>query len=271
MYTIDSVAVNGVKGDHMNKPMSLDAYAAQSLQQSRTIADSIAAALREAILQGAVADGEPLRQAEIATKFGASRIPVREALLKLEREGLVETRPHRGTVVTALDAEAFEEILQMRAALESLALRISIPRMQESDIEAAAAILAESVKVFDASGIADGRVREFETRWGDLNWKFHGALYRAAARPRLLDTIENLHLLFARHLRHRINIIAPGAADNTPGSTERNLSEWAAVVQEHRDLLDACRTRDTVRAQAILTNHIEHHGQELVRRLRVGG
>lgn len=95
-------------------------------------------------------------------------------------------------------------------------------------------------------------------------------LCQPAAKPRLLDTIENLHLLFARHLRARLEIIAPARAANAPGETEKNRAEWAGVVQEHRDLLAACKARDVARAQEILERHISIHGEELVRRLTPG-
>lgn len=248
--------------------MRLDDYVAQSLQQSQTMADAIASALRQAILEGAIAGGAPLLQAELAAKFGVSRIPIREALLKLEREGLVETRPRRGTIVTALDASAFQEILEMRGALESLALKLAIPRIQDSDIDAAEQILEQTEAALHAPALADDRSMEFETRWGDVNWQFHRALYQAAAKPRLLNAIENLQLLFARHLRARLEIIAPTRTGNTSGVVEKNTSEWASVVQEHRELLEACRTRDVARAQAILENHIGIHGKELVHRLK---
>jgi len=247
--------------------MELEGYVARSLQQSQTMADAIAAALRQAILEGALADGELLRQADLAAKFRVSRIPIREALLKLEREGLVETRPRRGTIVTALDANAFQEILEMRCALESLALKLAIPRTRDSDIDAASQVLLQTEAALHAPALADDRSKEFETRWGEVNWQFHRMLYQPAARPRLLDTIENLHVLFARHLRARLEIIAPARAAVDPGEAERNRSEWSSVVQEHRDLLDACRMRDVARAQAILERHIQVHGEELVRRL----
>lgn len=247
--------------------MELEDYVARSVQQSQTMADAIAGALRQAILEGALADGELLRQADLAAKFRVSRIPIREALLKLEREGLVETRPRRGTIVTALDANAFQEILEMRCALESLALKLAIPRSRDSDIDAASRVLLQTEAALDAPALADDRSKEFETRWGEVNWQFHRMLYQPAARPRLLDTIENLHLLFARHLRARLEIIAPAHAADDPGEAEKNRSEWATVVQEHRDLLDACRMRDVARAQAILERHIQVHGEELVRRL----
>jgi DNA-binding GntR family transcriptional regulator len=248
--------------------MDIGGYVAQSQQSSQTMADAIAAALRRAVLEGALHDGTVLRQADLAAKFGVSRVPIREALLKLEAEGLVESRPRRGTVVVSLDADAFEEILEMRAALEALALRLAIPRMSSADVATAKAILDDAEESLRRPAAADGR-REFETRWGDLNWKFHEALYLPAKKPRLLDNIENLHLLFARHLRMRVEIIAPALLPSANAdAAARDTAEWANVLREHRDILQACEARDTRLACSTLTRHISAHGTELVRRLR---
>lgn len=248
--------------------MNLEHYVAESLQKTQTVADAIAGALRQAILEGALQDGQPLRQAELAAKFGVSRIPIREALLKLEREGLVEARPRRGTVVTALSADDFEEILEMRVALESLALHIAIPRMRDEDIRVASSVLEQADEALRSDGSSDARRKEFETRWGDLNWAFHRALYAPAGKPRLLDSIENLHLLFARHLRPRLEIIAPAPSSADPREIAQHRAEWASALQEHRDILEACRKGDVRLARMTLEKHIGHHGRELVRRLR---
>jgi DNA-binding GntR family transcriptional regulator len=249
--------------------MDIGGYVAQSQQSSQTMADAIAAALRRAVLEGALHDGTVLRQAELAARFGVSRVPIREALLKLEAEGLVESRPRRGTVVVALDADAFEEILEMRAALEALALKLAVPRMSAEDFAKARAILDEAEESLRRPAAAADGKREFESRWGDLNWEFHKALYQPAKKPRLLDSIENLHLLFARHLRMRVEIIAPAllpSANSDAGA--RDTAEWANVLREHRDILQACEARDARLACSILTRHITGHGTELVRRLR---
>jgi len=246
--------------------MDIGGYIAQSQQSSQTMADAIAAALRRAVLEGALHDGAVLRQADLAAKFGVSRVPIREALLKLQAEGLVESRPRRGTVVVSLNADDFAEILEMRVALESLALKLAVPKMTADDFQAASAVLDEAEQSLRRPASADGK-REFETRWGDLNWAFHRALSVPARMPRLLDTIENLHLLFARHLRMRVEIIAPALLPSADPAT-RDTTEWSNALQEHRDILTACEERDARRACSILTRHITGHGMELVRRLR---
>lgn len=248
--------------------MDISGYIQQSTRNSQTLADAIAEGLRQAILAGALADGKVLRQADLAAQFGVSRVPIREALLKLEMDGLVETRPRRGTVVTSLDAEDFQEILEMRLALEPLALDLAIPRLGSVELQAASRILDEAQACMKrASSGQDEAKSEFETRWGDLNWAFHRTLYVAADRTRLLDTIENLNLLCARHLRMRLDIVAP-ALLSPAAAGARSTSEWSEVLQEHREILEACRHQKRRRARTLLERHITEHGNELVRRLR---
>lgn len=247
--------------------MDISGYIQQSTQSSQTLADAIAEGLRQAILAGALADGEVLRQADLAERFQVSRVPIREALLKLEGDGLVETRPRRGTVVTSLNAADFQEILEMRLALEPLALGFAIDRLTPAELAAADAVLNEAdASLRRAAAGMDETKAEFETRWGDGNWAFHRLLYAACGKARLLDTIENLNLLFARHLRMRLNIVAPALLSAPTGPGAQNTDEWSKVLHEHRQILNACKAKDVNSAQALLKQHIKQHGDELVRR-----
>jgi DNA-binding GntR family transcriptional regulator len=250
--------------------MSLDIYAANFPISSPTMTSSVARLLRQAILDGALPGGSVIRQEEVARKFGVSRVPIREALLKLEGEGLVETQPRKGVVVTVLSTDDFEEILEMRFALESLALERSASRFTAAHAEAAMAVVEQARHILHHSKNPD-LAKEFDSRWGELNWLFHRRLYEPAGRPRLLGTIENLQQLFARHLRLHIAVRDPqGAA--TAGAlredTAANLAEWALVLDEHEQMVQACLRHDAAAAVAALKHHISDHGTELVRRLR---
>src|SRR5277367_3812575 len=103
---------------------------------------AIADWLRAAILSGALAAGTRVNQDRVAAEQGVSHIPVREALRRLEAEGLVTFAPRRGFFVARLSAEDAEELGEMRAALEALAIRLAAPRLTTADLEAAAAALA---------------------------------------------------------------------------------------------------------------------------------
>jgi DNA-binding GntR family transcriptional regulator len=163
--------------------------------------------LRSDIVSGRFAPGEPLRQDEIARSFGVSHVPIREAFLKLEAEGLVEIRPRRGAIVADLSAAEIEELNEMRTALECCALRIAIPRTVDADFRKAAQVL----------DLIDRRPE----RWGELNTEFHSILYKPAERPRLLAEILSLQRNVERYLHQEVKVT-------------HNL---AASQREHRKLL----------------------------------
>ncbi|NDJ21138.1 FCD domain-containing protein [Nostoc sp. B(2019)] len=216
--------------------MNLNDLAANVLQQQRSTPDLIADALREAILQGIFQEGQSLRQDEIATQFGVSRIPVREALKQLEAEGLVTLHLNRGAMVSVLTAAEAQEICEIRSALEVKAIQIAIPKLGEVDIEKAAVILEATDQATDAGILAK------------LNWEFHATLYTAAERPRLLMMIKNLHVNCDRYVRVQL--------------TQMDYHERSQ--KEHYQLLDACRQRDPKATVRLLKRHIDTAGEQLV-------
>src|SRR5580704_14671862 len=151
---------------------------ANSAEQKQSAPDLIRDQLRQAIFAGKFQPGDPLRQEELADRFGTSRIPVREALRQLEAEGLVALHPNRGAVVAALSLQEVLEMLDIRIALECRALYLGVPNMIDSDFEAAAKIL----KSYDREPRPQ--------RWGEMNWRFHETLYLPCNRPKLLAMIE---------------------------------------------------------------------------------
>ncbi len=216
--------------------MNLCELAANVLQQQRSTPDLIADALREAIIQGIFKEEQSLRQDEIAKQFGVSRIPVREALRQLEAEGLVKFYNNRGAVVSGLSPREAQEICEIRIALESMAIKLAIPNLQEVDLEKAQSILNATVTETDIALL------------GKLNWEFHSTLYAPAQRMRLLNMINNLHLSIERYVRLQM--------------VKMNYLERSH--KEHHLLLDACRNRDTSTAVRLLKRHINTAAKELV-------
>ena len=109
----------------VNEPRQVRRYA--------TTPDLIAASLREEILRGVIPPGQALRQEELAGRFSVSRLPVRDALLRLEAEGLVDVFPNRGAFVTTLSADEVREIYHLRILLEGDAIETAVPRMTSAD------------------------------------------------------------------------------------------------------------------------------------------
>ncbi|MDX2212973.1 MAG: GntR family transcriptional regulator [Oculatellaceae cyanobacterium bins.114] len=220
--------------------MNLNDLAADVLQQQRSTPDLIANALRQAITHGIFAEGQSLRQDEIASKFGVSRIPVREALRQLEAEGLVTFHPNRGATVTTLTPAEVQEIFEIRVALETTALKLAISHLTEPILHQANTILVATDQVTDVA------------RWAELNWQFHETLYAPAQRPRLLTLIKTLHINGDRYVRLQL-------ANN-------NYLEFSQ--KEHYQLLAACQHQNVEEAIAILQHHITTAGDRLVAYLK---
>jgi len=184
--------------------------------------------LRRRIIAGTLKEGQQLRQEALAADLGVSRIPVREALRQLESEGFVDIASHRGAVVSKLSIAEIAELFELRIRLECWLLGLAIPGMTAEDLDRAHAALEAT--------IANKRIEN----WGQLNWAFHEALYRPAARPATLRILERINQNVDRHIRLQISL--------TAGQLQAH--------REHRELLELCRRRDARRAIAALERHI---------------
>lgn len=212
--------------------LSWKELAAESGGTYRTAQAMVAGALRKAILEGRLEVGRQLKQDAIATQFGVSKIPVREALKQLEGEGLVTVRPHHSAEVSSIRYEEAIELVEMRVALEPLALGLAVPRITEEDLLGAAKVLDRAELDLEQGGVGE---------YDALNWQFHRALLAPADRPRLLATIEALHTSFQRYLRVYAALLF-------------DVKERAQ--REHRHILELCRRRETDGAVKALEKHL---------------
>src|SRR5690242_12502252 len=142
------------------------------IQNRRAIHELIADSLREAILTGQFQPGERLGQDEIAASVSVSRIPVREALLKLQAEGLVVSAPHKGYTVVELTTDEIRDIYSIRIELEGLAVRLAVPNMTPERLAHIERILSEEKTLEDTE----------HQRRIELNREFHRTIYEAANR-----------------------------------------------------------------------------------------
>ena len=161
----------------------------------QTLTSAVTESLRRRILSGEFADGQQLRQEALSNEYGVSRVPVREALRQLEAEGLIQIIDHKGALVSKLSLEDVLELLEVRAMLEGSLLKAAIPCQTQADHDAAQQTLRE----FEAA-LHNNDVRH----WGEINSRFHLALYRAAKRPNTLALIEQLHNKTDRYTRMQI-------------------------------------------------------------------
>ncbi|MDR7008517.1 GntR family transcriptional regulator [Paraburkholderia strydomiana] len=197
----------------------------------------IAEALREAIIDGTLAPGAPLRQDALARHFSVSAIPVREALRLLETEGWAKVAVHKGATVAPLSADEAREIYEIRSALESLAIGLAIPRHTAATLRECAVLCRAAEREPDPS------------LYVARNAEFHMSLYSPAARPQLEDLIRVLHRRGERYLRLKFGLPSyKGESDN-----------------EHSELLDAVQRRDVLGAQALVVAHLLGTGDLLHR------
>lgn len=167
---------------------ALEDLAERHLKGREGLPEFIARALREAVFTGAFQPNERLHQDDIAKRFGVSRIPVREALMKLVAEGLAIQRTNKGIWVTPLSQEDFRDIMELRLLLEPQALRLSAPHLTGADYAEAQRLLS----AVRPAGVGSAAAA--------LHWQFHNVLYAKAARPRLLTQIKELHVAINRYV-----------------------------------------------------------------------
>jgi DNA-binding GntR family transcriptional regulator len=197
----------------------------------------VATYLRDAILGGDLRPGDRIRQEEVAERFGASRLPVREALRTLEAEGLAESEPHKGARVPRLSQHEVEVIYEMRERLEPLALVESLPQLGEVDHDR----LEEVQQRIEAN--------EDLEKFLDLDREFHMLTYSGCH----IDPLSSMVTRLWNSTQHyRRAYVALGGR-----------SRMWVVNSEHRLILDAVRRRDAQDAERFLAGHIRRTRIEL--------
>lgn len=207
--------------------------------ETRTLKEDVTSLLREAIVDGSIAGGEELNQAQIADRLGISRGPVREALGQLEQEGLIVHTPYKGVVVTSLTPTYVRELYTLRGALETFAVRLGIERDNPSDVAKLRSIVGEMREAAKAGE---------DTELARLDLKFHSYLIHMARHDLLERCWGPLKIGVRRSLRTRHKIYD-------------TLDE---VVGSHPELVEAIERRDVAEASRILNEHIVDAGDRIV-------
>ena len=198
-------------------------------------------AIRLDIVRGRLPQGKRLKVAELAKRYGLSPAPIREALNQLEGEGLVVIRPNRGAIVRTLEPAFIRELFEIRLALEPFLVGKCAAMATDQQLEAIEAIEKHFEEAVDRHDLAAIIQR---------NGVFHATIYRI--RP----NIEALRLM-SRHsalmgtIRHRYGF-AP--------------ARLPTIVNEHHELIEALRRRDSAAAEAIERRHIQHSIEDIISR-----
>lgn len=217
---------------------NLDFGSLQALQARKSLGEHVFDSLKQAIIRGNMSPGEWLVESHIADTLGISRTPVREAIHKLEREGLIERQPRGGFTVLGLTRDDIEETFGIRAVLEGYAARLAAIKHHEKEL----APLEKKIEEFEKY-----LVQKQQAELTRINTEFHDLLYALSKSPKLVHMINGLR---DQIFRFRQMILKE--------------SKMAKISNEdHKQMLAFIRKRDADGVEALVRGHIIR-GQEMV-------
>lgn len=200
--------------------------------------------LRQAILTGDLKPGERLMEIHLANKLGVSRTPIREAIRKLELEGLVIMIPRRGAEVAQITEKSMMDVLEVRRTMDALCVELACDRITEDALEAlnkACDAFAEAVKSKDIKVIAKADVA------------LHDIIVQATGNSRLVQLINNLS---EQMYRYRFEYL-------------KDCSRHEALIEEHRIIYESIVKRDKEAASAAAKLHIDNQEHAIIRQIRL--
>lgn len=197
----------------------------------RNLSDQLVSLLRDRILSGLVLDDQPIRQDAIAAEFGVSKIPIREALARLEEEGLVISHVNRGFFVRPMSTEEAEEVYALRMRLEPDAMARASERANDDERALAVELVEKMNEVQQEHGEGVGA----------YNRMLHHALYAPSRQPVTVNILDRLQVFSERYVRKHLEPL---------GRDER-------ANEEHRGLLNAWLARDTETLRELSRAHNE--------------
>jgi DNA-binding GntR family transcriptional regulator len=199
--------------------------------QGKYLVDEVTRRLREQIIRGELKPGQRIVEREIAQKIGVSRTPVREAVRRLESEGLLAITPNKGAIVTSLDLDDMKEIYLMRSVLEGLAARAAADYVTDED-------LAELHEIQDA--IREAVQARRYSLLNEINTSFHFRLYDISPWARLNQVIKSLWMDVKRMRATTLS---------WPGRAER-------VVEEHELILQLLKDKNAQAVEEAVRTHV---------------
>jgi DNA-binding GntR family transcriptional regulator len=202
--------------------------------------------MRAALLDGDYLPGQRIYEGAVASQLGVSRIPVREAIRRLQQDGLLDVRPHYGIYVATIPPEEIEDIYRIRGVLEGTAAALAAERMSDAAIAELAEIIEQQRIVAES---AESLPREpVSVIQAD---RFHHAIHVGAQSPRLLVVLEQIYAQVT-HFRN-LTLRLPGRAQVSAAG--------------HAEIFEAIKRRDSDEAERVMRGHIDDARRALVRQL----
>jgi DNA-binding GntR family transcriptional regulator len=202
--------------------------------------------LRQAILKGELEPGERLMEMQLAEQLGVSRTPIREAIRKLELEGLVLMIPRRGAIVAKITEKDLRDVLEVRASLERLSTNLACERIQDDAIEELRQAQEAFKEALEGDDITLQAQRDVE---------FHDVIYKATGNLRLIQMLNNLR---EQMYRYRLEYLKYDLAHQT-------------LIEEHEAMIDAISKRDKDTATDIIVRHVYNQELTVLKKLQNEG
>ncbi len=187
--------------------------------------------LRDAILRGDMQPGERLMEIHLANKLGVSRTPIREAIRMLEQEGLAVTTPRRGAQVAKMTVKDLQDVLEIREALDELAVDMACERAKEGQLSE----LSDAMHNFEMATKSQN-AREICV----ADEEFHNVIYQMADNPKLENIVSNLR---EQMYRYRYEYI-------------KGMDSYDQLIEEHAAILAGFEARDAVRVKEVMHIHL---------------
>ena len=189
--------------------------------------------LRQAILRGELKPGERLMEIQLANKLGVSRTPIREAIRKLELEGLVLMIPRKGAEVADISEKSLKDVLEVRRALEELSVKLTCDRITKEEIKE----LSQAAENFKRT-----LKSKYITEIAEADVRFHDVIYTATKNQKLIQLLNNLH---EQMYRYRIEYL-------------KNEEVYPKLLKEHREIIDRISGGEKEEAARIVCEHIDN-------------
>ncbi len=214
-----------------------------NLNDYKPLRDVIFDTLREAIIVGELKPGERLMEVKLAQKMGVSRTPVREAIRKLELEGLVEMLPRKGAHIADLSIKDIMDVLEVRATLDGLASSLSASRISDDEIKELKHVHSQFVNYVEKENLQGSIKKDVE---------FHDIIYRSSRNDKLIQISNNL-----REQIQRFRVIYI-----------KDYSSTRELIKEHIEIIDAITARDSAAAMRSAQSHIKKQEEAITRSVK---
>ncbi len=215
-----------------------------SMDDCLPLRDVVFNTLRQAILTGELQPGERLMEIHLAERLGVSRTPIREAIRKLELEGLVNMLPRRGAEVARITEKSMNDVLEVRTALDELCVELACLRISDEEKKT----LKEACLGFEKA-VSQGDLKKIAQ--ADVN--FHDIIVKATGNERLQQILNNLSL---QTYRYRYEYI-------------RDLIGHKKLVEEHQRIYDSIVSGDVIAAKEVTRIHIENQRKAIIEQIRL--